>query len=96
MDEPQPDEAARAKLAAQALGWLRTEIDAWTKVLESGQPQDRASAVRALKHWQTDTDLTIVRDIEALAKLPEAERKGWQALWADVDALLKKAEATPK
>ena len=33
-----------------------------------------------------------IRDAEALAKLPEAERKAWQSLWADVDALLKQAK----
>jgi hypothetical protein len=32
-----------------------------------------------------------VRDPEALERLPEAERQAWQQLWADVDALLKKA-----
>jgi hypothetical protein len=32
-----------------------------------------------------------VRDPDALARLPEAERAAWQALWADVEALLKKA-----
>jgi hypothetical protein len=30
-------------------------------------------------------DLAGVRDADAHAKLPEAERKAWQALWADVD-----------
>jgi hypothetical protein len=32
-----------------------------------------------------------IRDLEALAMLPEAERKEWQALWAEVAMLLKKA-----
>jgi hypothetical protein len=27
-----------------------------------------------------------------LARLPAAERAGWQALWADVDALLHRAQ----
>ena len=36
-------------------------------------------------------------DAEALASLPEAERKEWQALWADVEALIARAGAgTPK
>jgi hypothetical protein len=34
-----------------------------------------------------------VRDKEALAKLPEAERAAWQQLWADVETLLKKTAA---
>jgi hypothetical protein len=34
-----------------------------------------------------------VRDKDALAKLPEDERKKWQKLWADVSALLERAAA---
>jgi hypothetical protein len=49
-------------------------------------------AVKMLQHWQADSDLAGIRDPEALAKLPEAERKEWQALWAEVDALIAKAE----
>jgi hypothetical protein len=41
--------------------------------------------------------LAGVRDPEALAGLPEAERKEWQAPWADVEALIARAGAgTPK
>jgi hypothetical protein len=36
-----------------------------------------------------------VRDPEALAKFPEPERKEWQSLWGDVDALLERAEGHP-
>jgi hypothetical protein len=45
-----------------------------------------------LAHWKTDPDLAGIRDEEALAKLPEAERKEFRSLWADVEALRKKAE----
>ena len=38
-----------------------------------------------LREWQQDADFAGVRG-EALAKLPEAERKAWQQLWADVEA----------
>jgi hypothetical protein len=31
-------------------------------------------------------------DAEALARLPEPERNEWQALWAEVEALLKRAQ----
>jgi hypothetical protein len=44
-----------------------------------------------LAKWQGDTDLVGVRDKDALAKLPEAEREAWQKLWADVAALLEKS-----
>jgi hypothetical protein len=52
-----------------------------------------------LDHWKRDNDLAGIREPEALAKLPEAEQKEWQALWAEVKALLKRAQgqtrATP-
>ncbi len=92
VDEPPPDAAAKVKLRDQALGWLKAERDAWAKLLESGLPKDRTTVVRWLQKWQEDSDLTGIRDLEALAKLPEAERKEWQALWADVQALLKRAQ----
>jgi hypothetical protein len=67
------------------------ERDTWAKLLESGPPQWRPFIVQTLQHWKVDTDLAGVRDPEALAKLPEAERKEWKALWANVEALLKRA-----
>jgi hypothetical protein len=45
-----------------------------------------------MQHWQKDTDLTGIRDKEALAKLLAEERIAWETLWADVAALLKKAQ----
>jgi len=42
-----------------------------------------------------DVNLAGVRDPGALAKLPEPERKEWQAIWADVDALLNRAQGHP-
>jgi len=33
-----------------------------------------------------------VRDKDALSKLPVEEQEAWRKLWADVDALLKKAQ----
>jgi hypothetical protein len=46
-----------------------------------------------MRHWQTDDDLASVRTRDALAKLPEDERKQWQGLWSDVDALLRRVRA---
>ena len=55
--------------------------------------------VQELHHWKECSDIAPVRDLSALAKLPEAERKEWQALWGDVDTLLNRAHgqtpATP-
>jgi len=91
-DDPPPTDAARSKLRQQALDWLKTERDAWAKLLDTGKPEARATVVQTIQHWQKDTDLAGVRDASALAKLPDAEQKGWHALWEGVESLLKKAQ----
>ena len=90
-DDPKPDDAAKAKLRGQALGWLMAEHDTWSKLLASDDAKARSQAVQTLERWKVDTDLPAIRDRDALAKLPESGRKQWQAFWVDVDALLKKA-----
>ena len=92
--EPPPDAAAKAELRRKALDWLRAELATWSKVLDSGRPEARAAVARTLRHWKQDSDLAGVRDGDALARLPADERRAWEALWKDVDALLK-GEARP-
>jgi serine/threonine protein kinase/Flp pilus assembly protein TadD len=89
--DPPPDEAARAALRAQALEWLRAERAAWSERAESGPSQGRPAVVQALRDWLVDWNLAGVRGPAALARLPAAERVAWQALWADVDALIRGA-----
>jgi tetratricopeptide (TPR) repeat protein/serine/threonine protein kinase len=55
-----------------------------------------ADAQKYLRHCQTDPGLAAMRDGAALAKLPEAERAACRKLWADVEQLLKKADAAAK
>src|SRR5262249_54822800 len=90
-DTPRPDDAERAKLRSQALGWLQAELATSVIVLEEWDPQARSRMVQRLEHWRVDTDLAWVRDPGALAKLPETERTAWKSLWAEVDALLARA-----
>ncbi len=94
-DQPPPDDAERAKLRGQALTWLRAELSARAKVRETGTPVASKDLHGTLRHLQVDPDLSGVRDPEALAKLPEAERATWQALWAEVESQLKRSRATP-
>jgi eukaryotic-like serine/threonine-protein kinase len=95
--EEQPlDGAARARLRRQALDWLKAELLAWGKALDSGPPQARPFLVKTLSRWQQDSDLAGLRDRAALAKLPAEERVACTQLWADVAALQKKAEEKPK
>jgi tetratricopeptide (TPR) repeat protein len=86
--EPPPDDAAKAKLRRQALEWLKAEYQAWKQVLESEPPQTRPLVMQALGQWKQHSPLAGLREGEALARLPEAERKAWEVFWAEVDSLL--------
>ncbi len=90
------DEPARAKLRRQALFWLRDDLAEWTRRVAGGQVSDRSKARGYLAHWLRDGDLGSVRGADALAKLPAEERQAWSKLWADVEALLRKAQEAPK
>ena len=87
-----PNEAERIKLRGQALAWFRRGR------FHSEVPRRRfAEASKELlgtvQGWQQTPDLAGVRDPEELAKLPEAERRSWQALWAEVETLEKRLRA---
>jgi hypothetical protein len=45
-----------------------------------------------LQHWLEDPDLADVRGPQALAILPESERRLWQTLWDDVADTLTRAQ----
>jgi tetratricopeptide (TPR) repeat protein len=91
-DAARLDDKERTRLRKQALDWLRADLALRSKQLEAGKPADRSQVQSTLRHWQQDSDLASVRDTAALAKLPADERKACAQLWADVAALLKKAE----
>jgi eukaryotic-like serine/threonine-protein kinase len=91
-DSPAPDDAAKAKLRDQARAWLQAELTAWAKLVESDNAAARQVVAKTLEHWREDSDLAGLHDAKALEVLPDAERKAWRNLWADVDALLAKAK----
>jgi serine/threonine-protein kinase len=90
------DDKERARLRKQALDWLRAELTARQKQLESWWPSEAAQAHAILAHCQKNPDFAGIRDKADLEKLPEAERKTFAQLWADVAALLKKVETPSK
>jgi tetratricopeptide (TPR) repeat protein len=92
-DDPPPDAAAKAKLRRQALDWLRADLAAYVKLLAGTDPKAPALVRQRLQHWQKEAVLRGVRDPDALAKLPEAERQPWRDLWDDVAATLARAQA---
>jgi hypothetical protein len=90
------DAKERARLRQQALDWLKADLALRRKQMRSWRPGQVAQAHAALAHWQKDSDLAGLRDKDALAKLPAEERAACERLWADVAALLKKAEEKAK
>jgi tetratricopeptide (TPR) repeat protein len=96
-DAARLDDKEQTRLRWQALTWLRADLVLRTRQLETGNPADRATLQRALRHWQKDTDLASIRDKAALAKLPAQEQQAFGQLWAEVAALLTKVGTpTPK
>jgi serine/threonine protein kinase/Flp pilus assembly protein TadD len=94
-DDDKLDENERADLRRLALDWLRADLAAWQKELAKNSKETRDAVRAKLIHWQGDKDLAGVRGAEALAKLPEAERKAWQKLWDDVADTLERAKVKP-
>jgi hypothetical protein len=82
-----------AVCSSSRLGAFKTssELAVWTKLLESGPPQAKASIVQTLKHWQEDAELAGIRGAKAESALPEPERTAWRTLWASVQSLQEKA-----
>jgi tetratricopeptide (TPR) repeat protein/tRNA A-37 threonylcarbamoyl transferase component Bud32 len=90
-DVPRPDEKEQARWRKQAVAWLESDLALWGKLLEQGTPQVRAAVGKQMQHWQQDPDLAGIRQAAALAKLPPAEKKACEKLWAHVTALFQKA-----
>jgi hypothetical protein len=74
------EEKDKARWRKQALEWLRADLAALEKA-------PAAVRQRALLRWLADRDFTAVREREALAGLPDEERRAWAAFWASVRAL---------
>ena len=45
-DDPPLDDAAKARWRKQAIDWLKADLAAWSKILESGPPQARRPSPR--------------------------------------------------
>ena len=85
------DDQEQSRLRHQALAWLRADLDLWSVRLAGGKSEDRQVVRATLQHWQSDADLSGVREVAALKKLTDNEQAAWRKLWADVAELLKKA-----
>ena len=85
------EDGKKTALSGEALRWIREDLSAWNRRLENGNALLRASAVRALKRWRTESQLAAVRDAAAVSGLSAMTEDGWRALWQDVDAALEHA-----
>jgi tetratricopeptide (TPR) repeat protein len=81
-DADKLDGKDRARWRTQALDWLRQDLAGWGKAQASAEVHHR------LRRWQADASLDGVRARQTLARMPDEERKQWESLWSDVDALL--------
>jgi tetratricopeptide (TPR) repeat protein len=83
-----------ARLRQNALAWLRAHLAQWARRLDR-EPQHGQAMQEDLESLQKSMLFACVRDREALAKLPEAEREQWQQLWVDIADTLAKAKGKP-
>jgi eukaryotic-like serine/threonine-protein kinase len=79
------DDNSRAAFRKKAYDWLRADCDAWIERHQNGKSGELPA--RTMEIWQKSKELAAIREEAALAKAPERERKDWQKLWADVNAL---------
>jgi hypothetical protein len=66
--------------------WLRADLAQMTS--QAKDPKQHRQIGEVLTHWKKDADLAPVRDSASLAAMASADRKAWEALWRDVDAVL--------
>jgi serine/threonine-protein kinase len=91
-DADRLDARGRSALRGWARGWLRADLDAMGMRLAGAGSPERGKILDFLRDWRRDPDLAGVREEEALAALPAAERDAWTKLWADVAELTRRAE----
>jgi serine/threonine-protein kinase len=86
------DDQEKTRLRRQALTWLQADLAAWRKQLQDGEAKTRPIVQQTMQQCLANTELAVVRDPQALARLPEGERQEWQKLWADINELVARNE----
>ncbi len=81
-------EPERQRWRRQALVWIEADCFVRRQDLKGENRSQQAAARTRLGTWRWLTDLAPLREPAELQKLPEAERRDWQALWAGLDDLL--------
>jgi serine/threonine-protein kinase len=73
----------------KTLAWLRAERESWGEKLKSDNPMQRISARANLGGWRSFRDLAPFREPAELQKLPEVERREWQAFWTSLEEMIR-------
>jgi hypothetical protein len=87
------EDAERARLRRQALGWLADDLAARLRAMKDGWPADQASPRQLLSQWQFEPALARFRTEDVVAGCPAEERAEWKSLWARVKAAAKSPTA---
>ena len=61
-----------------ALGWLRDDLTAYSKMAERNDLAANKIIHQRLTHWRGDPDLASLRESSSLDRLPDNERAAWQ------------------
>jgi serine/threonine-protein kinase len=89
-DGPNLNDVERMRWRRQAREWLRADLAAWAKTLESESQASRDLAKEMLTLWLVEPDVSRLREPGALMNLPAEEREGWTLLWREVRLTLEK------
>jgi serine/threonine protein kinase/Flp pilus assembly protein TadD len=82
------DSAGQAQHRAEALTWMRKNLEEQIAALE----KDPVSVLRRLGAWLRERDFEGVRAHAAVAKLPTDESRQWQKFWQEVVELNERAK----
>jgi serine/threonine-protein kinase len=91
-DAPDLGEAEGKKWRDQAGQWLRADLAARARSLDTDPKAARLGVRAALTRWQKEPDLACVRDPSELNELAADERKEYLAFWAEVAAVLARTQ----
>jgi serine/threonine protein kinase/Flp pilus assembly protein TadD len=92
LDPKKPNASEKTKRRAQALDWLRADLDLFAKQVRTGQPDSMVFLLDRLPGWEKESALASVREPEAFM-LPAEDQGAWRKLWSDVDKLVKQVLA---
>jgi tetratricopeptide (TPR) repeat protein len=83
----------REALRIQARNWLRLDLAAWAKKVDTGTAPDRMQAQKMLVPWRDDPDLAGLFGQEPCDQLSPAELQDGRTLWSELNALILRAQA---